>query len=114
MGDETKRRRRLEKDLTEMQKQLEQNREALLLSRQNFDDLNRRLVDAQSELRSVKIVNQQQSIKLEQYSAVGGVVVDFKREASEISRRRKPAPAAKVAVEEVEVTAPSDDDLKTG
>lgn len=112
MADETKRRRRLEKDLTEMQKQLEQNREALLLSRQNFDDLNRRLVDAQSELRSVKIVNQQQSIKLEQYSAVGGVVVDFKREATEINRRRKPAEAK--AAPKADKTSAPDDDLKTG
>lgn len=113
MADETKRRRRLENDLTEMQKQLEQNREALLLSRQNFDDLNRRLVDAQSELRAVKIVNQQQSIKLEQYSAVGGVVVDFKKEAGQISRRRKAA-EPEAPAEKPSASDTSDDDLKTG
>ena len=89
MSDETKRRRRLEKELDDQAKQLEQNRQALVQARQNFDDLNRRLVDAQSELRAVKVVNQQQAIKLEQYSAVGGVVVDFKKEADDIARRRE-------------------------
>ncbi len=89
MAEETKRRRRLEKELDDQSKQLEQNRQALVQARQNFDDLNRRLVDAQSELRAVKVVNQQQAIKLEQYSAVGGVVVDFKKEADDIARRRE-------------------------
>lgn len=104
MGDETKRRRRLEKELDDQAKQLEQNRQALVQARQNFDDLNRRLVDAQSELRSVKIVNQQQSIKLEQYSAVGGVVVDFKKEADDIARKREARIEAGSRATEVEAS----------
>lgn len=92
-SDETKRRQRLEKELEEQQKQLEQNRDALLLARQNFDDLNRRLIDAQTELQSVKVINQQQAIKLEQYSAVGGVVVDFKKEASDLAKKKAQAAA---------------------
>ncbi len=81
VGEETKRRRRLEKDLDDQARELSQNRDALVQARQNFDDLNRRLIDAQAELRSVKAINAQQAAKLEQYSAVGGVVVDFAEEA---------------------------------
>ena len=89
MSEESKRRRRLEKDADEQHSELTQNRDALLMARKNFDDLNRRLIDAQSELRAVKVVNQQQATKLEQYSAVGGVVVDFQEE------RNRKADAAK-------------------
>ncbi len=81
VGEETKRRRRLEKDLDDQARELGQNRDALVQARQNFDDLNRRLIDAQAELRSVKAINAQQAAKLEQYSAVGGVVVDFEQGA---------------------------------
>ena len=81
VSEETKRRRRLEKDLDDQSRELGQNRDALVQARQNFDDLNRRLIDAQAELRSVKAINAQQAAKLEQYSAVGGVVVDFAEEA---------------------------------
>ncbi len=104
-SDETKRRLRLEKELAEQQKQLEQNRDALLLARQNFDDLNRRLIDAQTELQTVKVINQQQAIKLEQYSAVGGVVVDFKKEASDLAKKKAQAAA--------EQAGPSLDALKS-
>jgi chromosome segregation ATPase len=80
--EESKRRRRLEKDADDLHGELAQNRDSLVTARQNFDDLNRRLIDAQAELRAIKVVNQQQSTKLEQYSAVGGVVVDFQEERS--------------------------------
>ena len=86
--EENKRRRRLEKDIDEQARELSQNRDALVQSRQNFDDLNRRLVDAQTELRTVKTINSQQAAKLEQYSAVGGVVVDFAEEAKAVKNKK--------------------------